>query len=134
MTARINIRLTIALGAFFIAGAVQAFEIDTNKYFAYFKMPDRYRSGVSTQSPYILLSHDKCEAKGVGKGIIAYKGISYLPYSRRQQYQCWTKFKENIITVCPIDSVETGNIGNACIEISQTKFFDTKSLPKKAEF
>lgn len=128
------IRFTIIFCLFFASVTGFAFEIDNQKYFAYYKIPDKHQGGVSIFSPVILLSHEVCEAKGIHKSIDAKKGLSFWPGTDRTRYECWTELKEEIILVCPVGTEETSEIGNACIEISKSRFIDTYSLPQSANY
>lgn len=103
-----------------------AFEVDVDKYFAYYKMPDRYSSGLSISRPYIFLSQEPCEAQGAPDN--AKKGLSYSPGSKRTQHQCWAEYG-GLIAICPIAGDESGQLGNACTDISASRFIDTMSLP-----
>lgn len=111
-----------------------AFEVDNQKYFGYYKIPDKRQAGLSIYSPYIFLSHELCEAKGVHKTIEAKKALSYWPGTERTRHECWTEIKGEIVLVCPVGSNEKAPIGNACIEISKSRFLDTYSLPVSADF
>lgn len=112
--------------------AAAAYVVDVDRYFAYYKMPDRYTSGVSIFRPFIFLSDEPCEAEGAPA--IARKALAYYPGSERTQPQCWAKYSE-IITVCPIaGDIDTGKLGNACSDISASRFIDTMSLPQAVDF
>ena len=108
----------------------QTFEVDTSKYFAYFKMPDKITARLRTYAPYILLSNERCQAKGVKNG---YQGLTYWPQMGQTRNECWRE-AEGIVIVCPVGDDKTGSVGNACVEISKSRFADTASLPKAASF
>lgn len=117
-----------------VSGFSAAYEIDTEKYFSYYKIPDSYRGGVSTFSPYVLLSKEKCQAKGIHASMNAMKGISLWVESGQTRHECWAELKNDIILVCPVGKTETEDVGNACTQISKSRFLSTESLPISPEF
>jgi len=118
-------RSIIGFSAVLLTAASYGFDIDTDKYFGYYKIPDRFQGGVSIYSPYILLSQDKCEAAGKYTAK-AKKGLSYWPGTERTRHECWAELSDG--------DTETANLGNACVDISKTRFMDTNSLPSHAGF
>lgn len=123
----------IGLAVSITAISSHAFEVDNKKYFGYYKIPDKFQGGVSIFSPYIFLSNEKCVAKGEYTSK-AKKGLSYWPGTERTRHECWAELSPDIITVCPIGQTETEPLGNACVDISKSRFIDTYSLPKSANF
>ncbi|HID6672018.1 TPA: hypothetical protein ACXG57_002873 [Escherichia coli] len=110
-----------------------SFEVDTQKYFGYYKIPDKFQGGLSIYSPYVFLSQEKCEASG-SYTKTAKKGISYWPGAERTRHECWAELNEGVITICPVGQSETESLGNACVDISKSRFIDTYSLPQNADF
>jgi hypothetical protein len=124
----------LALEAFSVFTNAFSFEVNPNKYFAYYKIPDKQYENLATYSPFIFLSHEKYKAKGIGKQYDARKAISFWPGSQQTRHECWTSIENNIVLICPIGQQEDGTIGNACIQISKSRFLNTKSLPQSANF
>lgn len=116
------------------AAGASAFEVNAKKYFAYYKIPDKRSGGLSIFSPYVLLSREKCQAKGVGKQFDARKAMSFWPNSQQTRHECWTTLPDETLLICPVGEKEDGDIGNACVEISKSRFADTSALPKSAKF
>lgn len=119
---------------FFLGSAIaRGYEIDVKKYFSFYKIPDRYAGAVTTFSPYVFLSKEKCQAKGVHKSYDAKMAISvWLP--SRTRHECWSLIKNDIVLLCPVGESKTDQIGTACVQISKSRFSSTDSLPKAANF
>ena len=123
---------------FGFAAKVFAFDVDTKKYFAYYKVPDRRAANYYNPGPYILLSHEKCQAKGVHKDVNAKKALSVN--ETYNKHECWLEQSKEIILVCPTkpfgqkEDAEIDDSSAACMEISKSRFKDTESLPKSAKF
>lgn len=122
---------TLLLPAIICSNALsQTFNIDTSNYFAYFKIPDRITAKLQSYGPYIFLSKEKCIARGVAD---AQQGISYWPLSQQIRHECW-KDNNGTISICPVGNKKNESLGNACIDISKSRFTDTASLPRAAKF
>lgn len=122
--------LSMALASEF----AHAVNIDASLFFAWQKTPDRRRGNLMIYSPYIFLSKEKCQAKGLGKEFDVKKGISIMPGSDKIRHECWAELKNSVILVCPIGSVPTESIGTACTQIPKDAFEDISSLPKAPRF
>lgn len=128
------IKVILGICASVISGLSAAYEIDTEQYFSYYKIPDSHGGGVSTYSPYVFLSKEKCQAKGIHASMDAKKGISLWTGSGRTRHECWAELKNEIILLCPVGNTETEQVGTACIQISRSRFLGTESLPKSPKF
>lgn len=116
------------------ASSAHAVNIDTSRFFAWQKTPDKQRGNLRIFSPYIFLSKEKCQAKGVGKDFNAKKGASLMPGADRLRHECWAEIPGEIILVCPVAETPTESIGNACTQIPKDAFQDISSLPKAPSF
>lgn len=116
------------------AAGAPAFEVNEKKYFAYYKIPDKHSGDLSIFSPYVFLSREKCQAKGIGKQFDAKKAMSFWPNSQQTRHECWATLRDEVLLICPVGKTENEDIGNACIEISKSRFSDTSSLPRSANF
>ena len=121
-----NIPKITALFCCLASTSAFAQSIDADRYFAYTEV----RSNNPRLLPlYILLSQEKCQATGTSKGG---RKASYL-YPAHRQHGCWDDYGGDLVTVCPATG-ERGQLGNACVDISASRFIDTSTLPRSASF
>lgn len=111
-----------------------AVNIDPSRFFAWQKTPDKRRGKLMIYAPYIFLSKEKCQAKGIGKEFNAKKGISIMSGSDQVRHECWAELDNSVILVCPVGAVPTESVGTACIQIPKDAFEDISSLPKAPSF
>jgi hypothetical protein len=113
-----------------------AYDVDTDKYFAYLERPGRYQGGVTSPGQIFLLSKTKCSAKGAPKS--ARLGtIVLIAGFERETPACWYKEDSNgqqLVVLCSTLQNEMDAGAGSCHFISPTRFIDVRSLPRSANF
>ena len=108
--------------------------IDADTYFAYSKVP-----GAASGYFYIMLSGQKCSSKS------APKGWKRAAYNYRSGWgndpACWITEGNNNVRVCPVGQYTTTMENNGvsttvspCHLWPKSKFIDTSTLPRQADF
>lgn len=118
------ITTAIAASALICSAASAQIAIDTSVFFAY----------AAVESTYIFLSKEPCadaEARKYGWKRAAY----YYPNHNDPYPGCWKTHQGGTVSDMRIcRSTMDGEMGNACVPASMSRFTDTKSLPSRARF
>lgn len=130
----ISVAFGLALASASLSASV--YTVNTDKYFAYFEKPGRYTRGVTIPSTLLLLSKQKCNAKGAPKSAKA-AAVVYLIGTADEKPSCWYTEKSNgeeIVVLCGVygGTLDPGTA--SCHFVSPSRFTDTHSLPRQADF
>lgn len=121
-----------------ISFSTSAFNVDTDKYFAYLEKPGSYHKGVTSPGILMLLSKQKCSAKGAPKSA----KIGAIVYLSRGGFvgetpACWYNEElrgDDIVVLCTTIGNEMDGGSASCQFVSPSRFMDVSSLPRSADF
>lgn len=114
-----------------------AYTVDTSKYFAYVEKPGRYHKGVIVPTMLMLLSKQKCSAKGAPNTAM----IGAIVYLNRGGFvgetpACWYKEEwrgDDAIVLCTTLGNEMDSGAASCQFVSPSRFMNVNSLPSRAD-
>lgn len=135
---KIFLKIFAATAITSLAANSSAYSVDAKKYFAYIEKPGQNIRGARVASTLMLLSKQKCSAKGAPK-TAKIGAIVYFPQGAqaRETPACWyieEMHGDEIVVLCSTLAGEMDSGSASCEFISPSRFLDVNSLPKAADF
>lgn len=118
------------------AYSCHALTIDADRYFAY----QKFGPYSAIEAPlYVLISKEACTAKKAPAKWRHAKMVAVHRYGQLIETEyCWRASTDqpNGIVLCPIDAGKTLCIDGSCtcMQHDKTRYIDTQSLPRSADF
>lgn len=137
-TVKIICKIFTAIVLVSISFTSAAYTVDIKRYFAYFEKPGRVHKGVSVPTMLMLLSKQKCSAKGAPNTAM----LGAIVYLNRGGFvgetpACWYKEKwrgDDAVVLCTTLGNEMDSGAASCHFVSPSLFINVDSLPNSADF